>query len=160
MCMPTINGQPRRTFGVSTTRVRLRHLGDVTVGLSTCRRNAGPKHTTILVTNLPETVTARQRVSIDLRRWWVALLMKALKGVVGLGQPQVTPQVERVERSVAVAIMADRLLVKLQAKHLPAGRPWSALRLQRAVATAVIAAQCERSAHQLARQWLQIGKAA
>jgi hypothetical protein len=158
--MPTINGQPRRTFGVSTTRVRLRHLGDVTVGLSTCRRNDGPKHTKILVTNLPETVTARQLVSIYLRRWWVALLMKTLKGVVGLGQPQVTPQVERVERSVAVASMAYLLLLKLQAKHIPADRPWSALRLQRAVATVVIEAQCERSAHQLARKWLQIGKAA
>jgi hypothetical protein len=126
MCMPTMNGQPRRTFGVSTTRVRLRHRGDVTVGLSIWRRNAGPEHTKILVTNLPEMVTARQLGSIYLRRWWVALLMKALHGVVGLGQPQVTPQVERVERSVAVAIMAYLLLVKLQAKHIPADRPWSA----------------------------------
>jgi hypothetical protein len=40
----------------------------------------------ILVTNLPETVTARERVSIYLRRWWIELLMKEPKGVVGLGQ--------------------------------------------------------------------------
>jgi hypothetical protein len=161
MCMPTINQwSTRRTFWVSTQRVRLRHLGDVTVVLSTCRRNDGPKHTKILVTNLPEMVTARQMVSIDLRRWWVALLMKPLKGVVGLGPHQVTTQVEQGERSVAVAIMAYLLLLKLQAKHIPADRPWSAWRLQRAFATAVIEAQCERSAHQLARKWLQIGKAA
>jgi hypothetical protein len=64
LCRPPLNGQHRRPFWVYTKRVRLRHLGDVTVVLRTCRRNAGPKHTTILVTKLPETVTARPRVSI------------------------------------------------------------------------------------------------
>jgi hypothetical protein len=41
------------------------------VVLSKCRRNQGPKHTKILVTNLPETVTAREVVGVYLRRWWV-----------------------------------------------------------------------------------------
>jgi hypothetical protein len=88
------------------------------------------------------------------------LLMKALKGVVGLGQHQVTKKVDRVERSVAVAIMAYLLLLKLHAKDIPADRPWSAFRLQRAFAWEVIQEKCERSAHQIARKWLQMGKAA
>jgi hypothetical protein len=160
ICIPTVNGQRRRTFWVYAKRVRLRHLGDVTVVLSKCRHNDGPKQTKILVTNLPETVRARQIVAIYLRRWWVELLVKELKGVVGLGQHQVTKQAARVERSVAVAIMAYLLLLKLRAKDIPRDKPWSAFRLQRVFAWEVIHAQCERSAYQMARRWLQIGNAA
>ena len=158
--IPTVNTQHRRTFWVYTKRARLRHLGDVTVVLSKRRRNDGPKQTKILVTNLPETVSARQIVAIYLRRWWVELLVKELKGVVGLGQHQVTKQVDRVERSVAVAIMAYLLLLKLRANEIPADKPWSAFRLQRALAWEIIHAQCEHSAHQIARKWLQMGRAA
>jgi hypothetical protein len=160
ICLPALNGQHRRTFWVYAKRVRLRHLGDVTVVLSKCRRHDGPKQTKILVTNLPETVTARQIVALYLRRWWVELLVKELKGVVGLGQHQVTKEVDRVERSVAVAVMAYLLLLRLQAKHIPVDRPWSAFQLQRQLTWEVIQAQCERSARQLAWKWLQMGKAA
>ena len=138
----------------------MRHLGDVTVVLSKRRRNDGPKQTNILVTNLPETVTAREIMGVYLRRWWVELLVKELKGVVGMGQHQVTKKVDRVERSVAVAIMAYLLLLKLRAKDIPTDRPWSAFHLQRAFAWEVVQAPCERSARQLARKWLQLGKAA
>jgi hypothetical protein len=158
--IPTVNTQRRRTFGVYAKRVRRRHLGEVTVVLSTCRRNEGPRQTKILVTNLPETVTAREIVGVYLRRWWIELLMKELKGVVGLGQPQVPSKADRVERSVAIAIMAYLLLLKLRAKAIPVDRPWSAFRLQRAFAWEVVQAQSERSARQLVRKWLQMGKAA
>jgi hypothetical protein len=158
--IPTVNTQHRRTFWVYAKRARLRHVGDVTVVLSKRRRNDGPKQTKILVTNLPESVTAREVVGVYLRRWCVELLVKELKGVVGLGQHQVTKQVDRVERSVAVAIMAYLLLLKLCAHDIPADRPWSAFHLQRALAWEVMQAQCERSAHQLARKWLQLGKVA
>jgi Transposase DDE domain len=158
--IPTVNTPRRRTFWVYATRARLRHLGDVTVVLSTCRRHEGPPQTTILVTKLPETVTARQMVGVSLRRWWIELLVKEVKGVVGLGQHQVTKKVDRVERSVAVASMAYLLLLKRRAQNIPADRPWSACGLQRAFAWEVAQAQCERSARQLARQWLQRGKAA
>ena len=158
--IPTVNTQRRRTFWVYATRARLRHLGDVTVVLRKCRRNQGPKQTKILVTTLPETVTAREMVGVYLRRWWVELLVKELKGVVGMGQHQVTKKVDRVERSGAVAIMAYLLLLKLQAKDIPADRPWSAFRRQRTFAWEVVQAQCERSARQLARKWLQLGKVA
>jgi hypothetical protein len=87
------------------------------------------------------------------------LLMKELKGVVGLGQHQVTRRADRVERSVAIAIMAYLLLLKLRANDIPTDRPWSAFRLQRAFAWEVVQAQSERSARQMARKWLQMGKA-
>jgi len=155
-----VNTPRRRAFWVDAKGVRRRHLGDVTGVLSTCRRTEGPKHPKILVTHLPETVTAREMVGVYLRRWWVELLMNELKGVVGLGQHQVTTQVERVERSVAVAIMAYVLLLKRRAQDIPADRPWSAFRLPRACAWEVVQSPCERSAHQMARKWLQMGKAA
>jgi hypothetical protein len=158
--IPTVNGQRRRTFWVYAKQARLRHRGDVTVVLSTCRRNDGPTQTKILVTNLPETVSAREMVGVYLRRWWIELLVKELKGVVGLGQHQVTKKVDRVERSVAVAIMAYLLRLKLRAQDMPADRPWSAFLLQRTCAWEVVQARCERSARQMARQWLQLGKAA
>jgi hypothetical protein len=158
--MPTVHTQRRRTFWGYAKRTRLRHLGDVTVVLSKGRRNDGPKQTKILVTNRPETVTAREVVGVYWRRWWVELWFKELNGLVGMGQHQVTKQTDRVERSVAVAIIAYLLLLKLRAKDIPADRPWSAFRLPRAFAWEVVQAQCERSARQLARKWLQMGKAA
>jgi hypothetical protein len=157
---PTVNTPRRRTLWVSAKRARRRHRGDGTVVWSTCRRHAGPKPPNILVTHLPETVTAREIVGVYLRRWWRERLVKALNGVVGLGQHQVTTQADRVERAVAVAIMASLLRLKRRAKDIPADRPWRALRLQRACAGEVIAAPCARSAHQMARKWLQMRKAA
>jgi hypothetical protein len=99
-------------------------------------------------------------VAVYLRRWWVEVLLKALQGGVGLGPHQVTKEVDRVERSVAIAIMAYRLLLKLRAQDIPADRPWSAFRLQRAWAWATAQAQCEPSARQMACKWLRMGKAA
>jgi hypothetical protein len=138
--------------------VRLRHRGDVPGVLSQCRRHDGPKQTKILVTNRPETVPARAIVGVYRRRWWVERLMKELKGVVGLGQHQVTKQVDRVER--AVAIMASLLLLTLRAQDIPADRPWSAFQRQRAFAWEVVQAQSERSARRMARKWRRMGKAA
>jgi hypothetical protein len=157
--LPTAAGR-RRTFWVYAKAVRLRHRGNVTVVLSKCRRNDGPKPTKSLVTKLPEIVPARHIVAIYLRRWGVEVLLKEWKGVVGLGQHQGTKQVSRGEHSVAVAIMASLLLLKRRAKDIPADRPWSALSLQRAVAWEMVQARCERSARQRARKWLQMAQAA
>jgi len=73
---------------------------------------------------------------------------------VGLGQQQVTNKTDCVERAGAVAIMAYWRLLKLRAQELPADRPWSAFRLQRAFAWEVMQTQCERSARQMARKRL------
>jgi len=153
-----MHGQRRRTCWVDATRVR-RHLGAATGVRSTCRRNEGPQYTKSLGTHRPETGTARQIGAISVRRWWVERLGQARQGVVGLGQPPVTTQVERVERSVAVASMASLLLHRLRATHIPAARQWSALQRQRQFSWAGIQAQCARLARQLAWKRLPVGKA-
>jgi hypothetical protein len=85
-----VKSQRRRTFWIYAKRVRPRHLGHVTLVLSECRRSDGPKQTKSLVTNPPETVSAREIVGVYLRRRWIELLVKELKAVVGLRQHQVT----------------------------------------------------------------------
>src|SRR5262245_43651160 len=53
--VPRLPGtQDCKTCWVYSTRLCLRHIGDVTVVLSKKGRNVGPKHTQILVTNLDE----------------------------------------------------------------------------------------------------------
>jgi hypothetical protein len=54
--------------------------------------------------------------------------------VVGLGQHQVTKDAARVERSVAVAVMAYLLLLRLGAKQIKPGSSWSAFTLKQELA--------------------------
>jgi hypothetical protein len=51
------------------------------------------------------------------------LLFKELKGVVGMGQHQVTNEVGWVERSIAASIMAYLLLLRLKAHEVPVDQP-------------------------------------
>jgi hypothetical protein len=158
--IPTVNTQRHQTFWIDAKRVQLHHLGDVAVVLSICGCTDGPKQTKILVTNLPETVRPREIVGVYLCWWWLELLVKELKGVVGAGQHQVTKHVDWVERSVAVAIKASLFLLKMRAKDITPDRPGSAFHPQRAFAWEVVQAQSEHSSRQMARVWLQMGKAA
>jgi len=73
-----------KTFWVSSTRLCLRHIGDVTVVLSKRGRHVGPMHTNILVTNLDEWIP-RQVVSAYQRRWPVEHINRELKTDLGLG---------------------------------------------------------------------------
>jgi Transposase DDE domain len=123
----------RRVFWAFAKPAQLAHVGDVTVVLSRRRRNASPKHTKLLVTNLPH-ATASLTVALYLRRWPVELCIKELKSVVGLGQHQVTKDAARVERSVAVAVMAYLLLLRLRAKQIKPGSSWSAFTLKQELA--------------------------
>ena len=91
------------------------------------------QHTKLLVTKLPQ-ATAHLTVALYLRRWPVELCIKELKSVVGLGQHQVTKDVARVERSVAVAVMAYLLLLRLRAKQIKPGTSWSAFTLKQELA--------------------------
>lgn len=145
----------RRVFWTFAKRAELRQVGDVTVVLSRRRRNDSPKHTKLLVTNLPQ-ATAQVTVAIYLRRWPVELCIKELKGVVGLGQHQVTKDAARVERSVAVALMAYLLLLRLRAKQIRPGRSWSAFTLKQSFAWEVGARQLKRAARQEARKEVQL----
>jgi hypothetical protein len=80
------------------------------------------------------------------------LCIKELKGVVGLGQHQVTKDAARIERSVAVAVMAYLLLLRLQAKQIKPGSSWSAFTLKQQFAWEVGAQQLKRTARQEARK--------
>jgi Transposase DDE domain len=123
----------RRVFWTFAKPAQLAHVGDVTVVVSRRGRNASPKHTKLLVTNLPH-ATASLTVALYLRRWPVELCIKELKSAVGLGQPQVTKDAARVERSVAVAVMAYLLLLRRRAKQIKPGSSWSAFTLKQELA--------------------------
>ena len=134
----------RRVYWVYRKHAGLRHVGDVTIVLSKQRRNDGPSATIIIVTNLPH-VTSRDVVALYTRRWTVELFIKEVKGVVGLGQAQVTKDPQRVERSVALSLMAYLLLIKCRAKDIPEHGPWSAFALKRNFAWEVARQQLEHS---------------
>ena len=140
-----INSQARRrVYWAYFKTTRLRHIGDVTVVLSKKRRNSGPKATKILVTNLPE-VNRRTVIALYSRRWNVELLIKELKGVPGLGQAQVTKEPRRVERSVALSLMAYLMLRRFRHTDIPAQGAWSAFTLKRNFAWEIMQQQIEHS---------------
>jgi Transposase DDE domain len=141
----------RRVFWTFAKQAQLAHVGEVTVVLSRRRRNDSPKHTKLLVTNLPQ-ATAHLTVALYLRRWPVELCIKELKSVVGLGQHQVTKDAARVERSVAVAVMAYLLLLRLRAKQIKPGRSWSAFTLKQELAWEWGTRQLHRTVHQEVRK--------
>ena len=145
----------RRVFWAFAKRAQLRQVGDVTVVLSRRRRNDSPKHTKLLVTTRPQ-ATAHVTVAIYLRRWPVELCIKELKGVVGLGQHQVTKDAARVERSVAVALMAYLLLLRLRAKHIKPSSSWSAFTLKQQFAWELGTRQLKRVARQEVRKEVKL----
>jgi hypothetical protein len=149
----------RRVFWTFAKQAQLAHVGDVTVVLSRRRRNDGPKHTKLLVTNLPQ-ATAHLTVALYLRRWPVELCIKELKSAVGLGQHQVTKDAERVERSVAVAVMAYLLLLRLRAKQIKPGRSWSAFTLKQELVWEWGTRQLHRTVRQEARKEIRRQRAA
>jgi Transposase DDE domain len=144
----------RRVFWTFAKQAQLAHVGDVTVVLSRRRRNDSPKHTKLLVTNLPQ-ATAHLTVALYLRRWPVELCIKELKGVVGLGQHQVTKDAARVERSVAVAVMAYLLLLRLRAQQIKPGTSWSAFTLKQELAWEWGTTQLHRTIRQETRKELR-----
>jgi DDE family transposase len=144
---PLIPHARPRSFWTFVKQAHLRHIGDVTVLLSRRRRNDSPKQTKLLVTNLPR-ATARLIVAIYLRRWPVEICFKELKSGLGLGHAQVTKDAARVERSVAVTLMAYLVLLRLQAKHIKPGAAWSAFALKQRFAWEVGAQQINRTTQQ------------
>jgi hypothetical protein len=75
---------------------------------------------------------------------------------VGLGQHQVTKDAARVERSVAVAIMAYLLLLRLRARQIKPGSSWSAFTLKQELAWDWGARQLQRTARQEARKEVRL----
>jgi Transposase DDE domain len=158
--VPLVVSNPRRrVFWTFAKQAQLAHVGDVTVVLSRRRRNDSPQHTKLLVTNLPQ-ATAHLTVALYLRRWPVELCIKELKSAVGLGQHQVTKDAERVERSVAVAVMAYLLLLRLRAKQIKPGRSWSAFTLKQELVWEWGTRQLHRTVRQEARKEIRRQRAA
>src|SRR5262249_20338796 len=115
--------------------------------------------TKLLVTNLPH-VTAHLTVALYLRRWPVELCLKELKSVVGLGQHQVTKDAARVERSVAVAVMAYLLLLRLRARQIKPRSSWSAFTLKQELAWEWGTRQLHRTIQQETRKEIRRHQAA
>lgn len=120
------NPRKRRIFYVRKERHVLKHLGEVTMVFSKLGRNVGLKATRLLVTNLPEPLTAHDVLLIYQRRWMIEVLFKELKSGLGIGQHQVTKEPGRVERSVSLCLMAYLFLMRW---HLEVegstGKAWS-----------------------------------
>jgi hypothetical protein len=99
-------------------------------------------------------------VDVYQRRWSVELLIKELKGATGLGQHQVTKEPQRIEQSVAIAVMAYLLLLKFRAHDIPEQGPWSAFMLKQNFMWQLGQAPIERSVEQRLRRGLQERRAA
>jgi Transposase DDE domain len=135
---------PRKTFWVYSTRLCLRHIGDVTVVLSKRGRNVGPKHTKILVTNLDEWIP-RQVVSAYQRRWPVEQINRELKTNLGLGEHQVSGEEGRIEKSFGIAVLAYLLLIRVCHQEILPGTSWSIAQLQHAFRLRIITNQVEHN---------------
>jgi hypothetical protein len=133
-----------KTFWVSSTRLCLRHIGDVTVVLSKRGRNLGPKQTKILVTNLDEWIP-RQVVGASQRRWPVEQINRELKTDLGLGEHQVGQEEGRIEKSLGIAVVAYLLLIRACHQEIVPGKSWSIAQLQHAFRLRMITKQVEHN---------------
>jgi Transposase DDE domain len=118
--VPALSAARNRVFWTCAKPTTLRQVGDVTIVLSKRRRHDSPQQAKVLVTNLPQ-ATAHGTVARYLRRWPVELFFKEWKEVVGVGQHQVTKDATRVERSVAVTLMAYLVLLGVRAHDIRPG---------------------------------------
>jgi len=133
-----------KTFWVYSTRLCLRHVGDVTVVLSKKGRNVGPKQTNILVTNLDEWIP-RQVVGAYQRRWPVEQINRELKTDLGLGAHQVRGEEGRIEKSFGIAVLAYLLLIRACHQEMLPGTSWSIAQLQHALRLRIITNQVEHN---------------
>jgi hypothetical protein len=102
----------RRDYWTFRKSAKLSVLGDVTVVLSKRRFNDPPRKIKLLVTNLLEASTS-EILTHFARRWMVEVTFKELKTGLHLGQMQVTKEEQRIQRSVALPVMAYLLLLRL-----------------------------------------------
>jgi DDE family transposase len=141
--VPRAHGRKgRKTFWTYSTRLCLRHGGDVTVVLSNKGRNVSPQHTKILVTNLAE-LTPSQVVCIYQKRWAIELMNWELKSGLGLGEHQVSGATNRREKSVGIAVLASLLVMRVCHHEIVPGKPWSIFQLPHALRLRVMTNQVE-----------------
>ena len=134
----------RKTFGVSSTRLCLRPIGDVTVLLRKTGRNLGPKQTKILVTNLDEWMP-RQVGSAYPGRWPVEHINRALKTDLGLGAHQGSGEEGRIETACGLAVLAYWRLIRVGHEEMLPGTSWSVAQLQHALRLRILTHQVEHN---------------
>ena len=141
--VPRAHGRKgRKTFWTYSTRLCLRHVGDVTVVLE--QKGVSPQHTKILVTNLAE-LTPSQVVCTYQKRWAIELLNWELKSGLGLGEHQVSGDTNRSEKSVGIAVLAYLLVMRVCHHEIVPGKPWSIFQLQHALRLRVMTNQVEHT---------------
>ena len=134
----------RKTFWTYSTRLGLRHVGDVTMVLSKKGRNMSPQHTQILVTNLAA-LPPSQVVCIYPKRWAIELMNWELKSGLGLGEHQVSGDTNRSEKSVGIAVLAYLFVLRVCHHEIVPGKPWSIFQLQHALRLRVMTKQVEHT---------------
>jgi hypothetical protein len=141
--VPRLPGTPGcKTFWIFSTRLCLRHIGDVTGVLSKKGRNVGPNHTKILVTKLDEW-TPRQVVCAYQRRWPVEQINRELQTDRGWGEHQVSADEQRIEKSFGIAVLAYWLLIRACPQEILPGTSWSIAQLQHTFRLRIITNQVE-----------------
>ena len=134
----------RKTYWTYCNSLSLNDIGDVTLVLSKTGRNVSPKHTKLLVTNLPDT-TAREVVGIYPNRWSVELIYRNLKSALGLGHHQVRGERDQMEKSFGIAVLAYLLILRLTHQEIIPGKPWSLTQLQHGLRLRVFTNQVEHN---------------
>jgi IS4 transposase len=134
----------RRDYWTIREAIKLTALGDVTLLISKRRFNDPPRHIKFLGTNLPGASTGTI-LSYYARRWAVEVMFKELKSGLHLGQMQVTKKEERIQRSIALPVMAYVLLLRLYADELQSDQRTSFFALQKRFRTEVYQEQFDRS---------------
>ena len=119
----------RRDYWVYEKSANLKGIGDVTIMLSKQRRNDGPKKVKIIVTNLRQ-ASASRILSYYARRWGIEVTIKELKGGLHLGRMQVTKEKERVQKSVALSVLAYLLVLRLYGAEADNAQEVSLFRLK------------------------------
>jgi DDE family transposase len=140
--LPAAHG--RKICWISSKRLGLRPMGDVTVVLRKTGRNVSPKPPKLLGTNRAE-VTPRYVVLAYQRRWAVEQIHRALNSDLGLGEHQVSGEERRMENSFGIAVMAYVFLIRLCHHEMLPGRSWSLSQLQQAFRLRVITNQVEHN---------------
>jgi hypothetical protein len=134
----------RKTYWTYCKSLSLNDIGDVTLVLSKTGRNVSPKHTKLLVTNLPDT-TAREVVGIYQNRWSVELIHRNLKSDLGLGHHQVRRDRDQMEKSFGIAVLAYLLILRLTHQEIIPGKPWRLTQLQHGLRLRVFTNQVEHT---------------
>ena len=130
----------RKTYWTYCKPLSLTDIGDVTLVLSKTGRNVSPRNTKLLVTNLPD-ATAREVVGCYQNRWSVELINRNLKSDLGMGQHQVRGEVELMEKSFGIAVLAYLFVLRLAHHEISPGKPWSLTQLQHSLRLRVMTNQ-------------------